>query len=90
MSATWYEVYSLVEGAQDRDTIVGGAATPDADDVARSLAHDLAGVSDVEGPFSWEVYILPHYCRVQAGDECACVQYLTDHHPTFTSDDWEG
>lgn len=90
MSATWYEVYSLVEGTQDRDTIVGGSATPDADDVAYALAQDLAGVSEVEGPFTWEVYILPHYCTVQAGDECACVQYLTDHHPTFTSDDWEG
>ncbi len=90
MSATWYDVYSLVEGAQDRDYIVGGDATPDCDDVARSLADDLASVSAVEGPFSWEVYILPHFCSVIAGDECACVQYLTDHRPTFTSHDGEG
>ncbi len=84
---TWYDVYSLVEGSQDRDIIVGGNATPDYLNVAQSLADDLASVSAVEGPFSWEVYVLPHYCRVQAGDECACAQYLTDHRPTFSSEE---
>ena len=82
----WSSVYSLVEGAQDRDLVVDAEG---ADEAALGLARDLAGVSEVEGPFAWEVYVLPHSCDFRSGDECVCVQYLTDHRPAFTSDSWD-
>ena len=76
------EVWSIVEGCEDRSMSVEG----DGYDEARALAEDLRGVSAVEGPLDWEVYVLVHdHEALTDDDECVCVQYLTDHHPTYSS-----
>ncbi len=38
-----------------------------------------------------EIYVVEHAHSVEDGADCACVQYLTDHHPyrTFNADSVE-
>lgn len=73
-----FEVWSTVEGALE-----GSDMFPDsdaADTAALELARDLGtNLPDA----AWSVYILPHSCSDE--DECTCAQWLTDHHPRYSS-----
>ncbi len=74
------EIWSVVEGAEDRFKSVEG----DGYEEALALAQDLRAVSAVEGQYDWEVYVLRH--DHADGIDCECVQYLTDHRPMFSSE----
>jgi len=75
------EVWSMVEGAFDESHFVDESI---AEEAARQLAEELVTAASFQGFSDWQVYVLPHSCA--DGEDCECVQWLTNHHPMFTSE----
>lgn len=84
---THAEIFSVVEGALDETRYV---SPENADETAELMANELRDAAELQGFEDWQVYILPHYCadltNPHSGESCVCVQYLTDHHPAFSSE----
>ena len=76
-TSEWFEVYAVIDGA------LGNTETSydDPDGVAEAMAKDLRR----DGLTDWQVFILPHSCPRTMGG-CECVSWLTDHHPTYSSE----
>lgn len=85
---SWYEVYSVVAGAQDTtlEPLGGHEVDSFAADLAYRLSMELGAGTWNDEP--WEVYILPHSCDRASGSECDCAQYVTDHHPVHSSESY--
>jgi hypothetical protein len=96
---THVEVYSVIEGALDETRDLSPEL---ADGYAEHLAEELRGAAELHGFEDWAVFMVPHSCGgISSADgyadggtsyldaelECVCAQYLTDHHPAFSSND---
>jgi hypothetical protein len=72
---TGWQVWTTVEGVADLDIEVATAADADEVSGAASLRYRDEGLA-------YEVFVLAHYCG--GGEDCDCVQWLTDHQPRYS------
>jgi hypothetical protein len=78
MTMAYLEVYTVVEGAVDREATFG-------DSVENQGAYDQF-IHEAEQAFQQdglETDIFEIFHEHEEGVGCECVQYLTDHHPQY-------